>query len=56
MKIKSIESHLAKIIGTYGMLYNERNNRVKKSKINMVVHQYELFKRLSNESITSIAL
>jgi hypothetical protein len=35
-------------------LTHENTNQVKESKIDMLVHQYELFKILSNESITSM--
>jgi hypothetical protein len=33
---------------------HEGTNKVKESKIGMLVHQYELFKMLPNESITSM--
>ena len=33
---------------------HEGTNKVKESKIDMFVHQYELFKMLPNESITSM--
>jgi hypothetical protein len=33
---------------------HEGTNKVKESKIDMLVHQYELFKMLPNESITSM--
>ncbi|KAG5235596.1 UBN2 domain-containing protein [Salix suchowensis] len=35
-------------------LTHEGTNQVKESKIDMLVHQYELFKMLQNESITSM--
>jgi hypothetical protein len=33
---------------------HEGTNQVKESKIDMLIHQYELFKMLPNESITSM--
>ncbi|KAJ6997097.1 hypothetical protein NC653_013617 [Populus alba x Populus x berolinensis] len=37
-----------------GKMTHEGTNKVKESKIDMLIHQYELFKMLSNELITSM--